>query len=652
MSLQPQPFYEFGPFRLEPSERLLVRSGKSVPIPPKAFEALLLLVQNSGHVLSKDQLMNRLWPNTFVEENNLTQHISMLRRALEEGPGRSEYIETVPKLGYRFAAPVREVPGNGDGDLLLQRHTRTHIVIHEQEEEELAESEVPEERELRRENGWWRQKSARVRRRILVGGVAGASVLALGGFLVPRPTKILFTPKQPRTLAVLPFRNLKQDAESQFLSYSLADAIINRLGYVSEIVVRPSSYIVKYRDGEADPRVVAKELHVQTALVGNYIKEGERLRVSSELVDVASAEVLWHESLDIHYDQLLTVQDQVADNVIRGLRLSVLPQEAQRMKQSVPKNPLAYEYFLRGEQGGFPDDYRVSMQFFEKSVALDPNYAPAWAKLGQVYGAYANWQGGGPEFMAKSSAAFDKALQLDPDVPQIRTYLAIQMMERGELDGSVAALREELRRNPNEPQARWWLNEAYLYGGMLKEAIAEGERALQLDPFVNRGSTFNSYLYAGDYDKFLASLPAEAGARTTFYRGLCFLYRNEAALAGEEFEHAYALDPSLLHAKYGQAFWYALQGKAAEGWRYLNEVERENPTSDGEMLYKVAQAYALLGDKASALRSLRGAINHNFYCHACLIRDPLLDPIRGETEYAVLLKQALKLHDSFCQRYF
>lgn len=147
-------------------------------------------------------------------------------------------------------------------------------------------------------------------------------------------------------------------------------------------------------------------------------------------------------------------------------------------------------------------------------------------------------------------------------------------------------------------------------------------------------------------------MPAEAGARTTFYRGLCFLYRNEAALAGEEFEHAYALDPSLLHAKYGQAFWYALQGKAAEGWRYLNEVERENPTSDGEMLYKVAQAYALLGDKASALRSLRGAINHNFYCHACLIRDPLLDPIRGETEYAVLLKQALKLHDSFCQRYF
>ncbi len=224
------------------------------------------------------------------------------------------------------------------------------------------------------------------------------------------------------------------------------------------MVVRPSSYVVKYRDGDADPRTVASELHVQTVLMGNYIKERDRLRVSTELVDVASSDVLWRETLDIHYEQLLTVQDQVAQDVISGLRLHILPQETQRMKRSVPKNALAYEYFLRGEQGGIPDDYRLTMQFFEKSVALDPDYAPAWAKLGQVYGAYANWQGGGPEFMAKSRAAFDKALQIDPNVPQIRTYLAIQMMEGGELDRSVVALREELSRNPNEPLAHWWLD--------------------------------------------------------------------------------------------------------------------------------------------------------------------------------------------------
>lgn len=651
MSLQNQPFYEFGPFSLEPAERLLVRSGKPVPIAPKAFDALLLLVQNSGHVLSKDQLMSRLWPDTFVEENNLTQHISMLRRALGEGPGQSGYIETVPKLGYRFVVPVREVSGSGDAEFLLRRRTRMHIVVHKQEEE-VAETEAAEGRGAGNKTGWWWQKSALARQWIVACLLAGVAALAIGGFALWRSARTSLQSNEPRTLAVLPFRNLKQDPESQFLSCSLADAIIDRLGYVSEVVVRPSSYVVKYRDGDADPRTVASELHVQTVLMGNYIKERDRLRVSTELVDVASSDVLWRETLDIHYEQLLTVQDQVAQDVISGLRLHILPQETQRMKRSVPKNALAYEYFLRGEQGGIPDDYRLTMQFFEKSVALDPDYAPAWAKLGQVYGAYANWQGGGPEFMAKSRAAFDKALQIDPNVPQIRTYLAIQMMEGGELDRSVVALREELSRNPNEPLAHWWLTQAYLYGGMLKESIPEGERALELDPFVNRGSTFNSYLYAGDYDRFLASLPVEAGARTTFYRGLCYLYRRDLPLAAGEFERAYLLDPSLLHAKYGKAFLYSIQGNSAAGLRYLSEVERDNPTSDGEMLYKMAQAYALLDDKSSALRALREAIGHNFYCHACLIRDPLLAPIRGEAEYPALLRQALDLHEAFRERYF
>jgi TolB-like protein/Tfp pilus assembly protein PilF len=569
-----------------------------------------------------------------------------------EGQEESEYIETVPKLGYRFVVPVRGVSGNGDKDLLLQRHTRTHIVIHEQEEEDFTETGVAEDRTVRHESAWRRKRTAKSRKWTVVSALVGAGALAIAGFILLRSPRISFEPNQPRTLAVLPFRDLKPDEESRFLSYSLADAIINRLGYVSEIVVRPSSYIVKYRDGDVDPRVVAKELHVQTVLMGNYIKEGDRLRVSTELVDVASSEVLWHETLDMHYDQLLTVQDQVAENVISGLRLRVLPQEAQRMKQSVPNNPLAYEYFLRAEEGEISNNFHLSMLLFEKSVALDPDYAPAWAKLAQVYGAYASWQGGGPDYMAKSRAAFDKALQLDPDVPHIHTYLAIQMMERGELDQGVLTLREELRRNPNDPQAHWWLTEAYLYGGMLSESIAEGERAMRLDPLVSQGSTFNSYLYTGDHDKFLSSLPVEVGARTTFYRGLCFLYMRDPSRAAGEFERALALDPSLLHAKYGKAFLYAIQQNPADGLQYLKEIEQETPTDDGEMLYKVAQAYALLGDKHSALRSLRGAIDHNFYCHACFVRDPLLGPIRGEAEYADLLRHALDLHEGFRRRYF
>src|SRR5207302_361384 len=217
-----------------------------------------------------------------------------------------------------------------------------------------------------------------------------------------------------------------------------------------------SSYVAKYREGHADPHVVAKELNVQAVLTGNYIKEGDRLRVSAELVDVAKADVLWRDTFDVPYDQLLTVQDRVAENVLRGLQLRVLPQEAQRMKQSVPKNPLAYEYFLRAQTYGLPNDYRLSVQMLEKSVNLDSGYAPAWMDLGNVYGGYANWQGGGPEFREKSKEAFDKALQIDPELPQLHVLLAIQMMERGELDQGLLAFREDLRLNPNEYFAHWW----------------------------------------------------------------------------------------------------------------------------------------------------------------------------------------------------
>jgi tetratricopeptide (TPR) repeat protein len=175
---------------------------------------------------------------------------------------------------------------------------------------------------------------------------------------------------------------------------------------------------------------------------------------------------------------------------------------------------------------------------------------------------------------------------------------------------------------------------------------------LELDPLVNAGSTFNSYLHAGDYAKFLSSMPAEDGARKTFYRGLCFYYQRDNARAAAEFERAYVMDPSLLHAKYGKAFLYAIRNQPAEGRQYLKELERENLPADGEMLYKMAQAYAAVGDSPSALRLLRRTIDRNFYCHACFLRDPLMTSLHGEPQYDALLELARDRHARFKRDYF
>jgi DNA-binding winged helix-turn-helix (wHTH) protein/TolB-like protein/Tfp pilus assembly protein PilF len=651
MALEEKNFYEFGCFCLKPSERLLLQDRKPVSLPPKAFETLLLLVRNSGHVLSKDELMRSLWPDTFVEENNLTQHISLLRRALGEGTNGDRYIETVPKLGYRFAVPVREVCDQGVPEVWQERRTRTHIVIHEQEEEESGEADTSEHlatipqavRTATKPATIWKWLTLAI---VVVTGLAAAYLVA-GRFRKP-----LQRGSNARTLAVLPFRDLKPGADTQYLSYSLADAIISRLGYFPGVIVRPSSYVAKYHGGEADPRAAAKELHADVILTGNYIQEGDRLRVSTELVDVAKDEVLWRDTLDVPSGQLLTLQDRVAEKVARGMSLQVLPQTAEHFRETAPRNPLAYEYFLRGWNYSAQNGYAYAIQMFEKSVELDPAYAPAWMELGIAYANYGIWNDGGAAYAAKSQAAFDKALQLDPQLPEAHALLAIHMVEGGDLGKGLLTLREELRLNPNEAMAHWWLASAYLYGGMLEESIAEGERALQLDPFVNAGSTFNGYLHAGDYAKFMSTLPAEDSARKTFYRGLSFYYQRDNAHAAAEFERAYALDPSLLHAKFGKAFLYAIRNQPAEGRQYLKQLEGENPPADGEMLYKMAQAYAALGDSPSALRMLRQTIDHNFYCYACFLRDPLIVSLHGDPQYVDLMNLARQRHETFKRQNF
>jgi DNA-binding winged helix-turn-helix (wHTH) protein/TolB-like protein len=648
MPLEEKNLYEFGAFHLKASQRLLLRDREPVPLPPKAFETLLLLVRNSGLVLGKEELMKTLWPNTFVEENNLTQHISLLRRVLGEAGNGERYIETVPKLGYRFAVPVRDVSCNGEPEVLDDRHTRTHIVIREQEEEEISEDVasgiVATMRKVVRSHP---------RRAVAWFALAGVVAVSLGGayFLASRSKRPDSQAGHTRALAVLPFRDLKPGVDTQFLSYSLADAIINRLGYFPQMVVRPSSYVAKYRGSDTDPRVVARELHADAILTGNYIHEGDRLRVSAELVDVAKVEVLWRDTIDVPYGELLTIQDRVAENVARGMTLQILPQTVSHLNETAPKNPRAYEYFLRGRDFGPPNNYRYSITMMEKSVELDPNYAPAWMELGVAYGGHADWEGGGELFRTKSQAAFDKALGLDPQLPVARALMAIQMIEHGDPAKGLLTLREELRLNPNEATAHWWLTEAYLYGGMLPESIAEGELALQLDPFVNNGSTLNSYLHAGDYQKFLATLPEGESARTTFYRGLCYLYMHDPTHARIEFERSYTLDPSLLHAKYGKAFIYAIRNQPQEGRIYLRELEKTSPTTDGEMLYKMAQAFATLGDTPSALRLLRETIDHNFNCHACFVRDPLLISLHGESQFAELMNLARDRSEEFKRKY-
>jgi DNA-binding winged helix-turn-helix (wHTH) protein/Flp pilus assembly protein TadD len=330
---------------------------------------------------------------------------------------------------------------------------------------------------------------------------------------------------------------------------------------------------------------------------------------------------------------------------------SAARQEMAEERRGLPTNPLAREYFLRGNDLSVRGNYDGATHLLAKSVALEPDNALAWAALATSSFNCATIQGGAQGSEARGWQAYQRAVALDPGNPTIVDVMAFHLMECGELDRAVIMLREDLRGNAQDAQARWFLSEAYRYGGMLGESIREGDLALQMNPAVSAGTLQNTYLYLGQYETFLQSLPAVQSARTSFYRGLAYCYLKDLPRAGAEFDHAFALDPALPHSQIGAALEFAFTGQPARGIEVLRRMESSG-SHDGEMVYKMAQAYAQLGDKESSLRLWRRSIELNFYPYPYFLQDPLLDPIRTEPQYGAVLELARQRHESFRQRFF
>jgi tetratricopeptide (TPR) repeat protein len=292
----------------------------------------------------------------------------------------------------------------------------------------------------------------------------------------------------------------------------------------------------------------------------------------------------------------------------------------------------------------------------EKSTAIDPKYALAWAYLGAAYTSDAAFEFGGRDQYDKARAAYERALSLQPAQLEAKIFLANLLIDTGKVEQAVPLLREALKTNPNHAEAHWELGYAYRFAGMLEESVAECERARQLDPLVkSNGSALNSYLYLGQYDKFLRSLPdLNDSAFVVFYRGFGEYYQKKWEQAARDFDRAFMLDPSL-YVQIGKALSDSIAHRDAEGLEILRSLEtkiEERGVGDPEAMYKIAQAYNALGDKASALRTLRLSIEGGFFCYPYFTTDPLLNGLRNEPEFTTLLNMAHLRHEAFKKSFF
>jgi tetratricopeptide (TPR) repeat protein len=343
----------------------------------------------------------------------------------------------------------------------------------------------------------------------------------------------------------------------------------------------------------------------------------------------------------------------VAHQIIEGLELNLSPTETANLKPEKPINTLAYEYYLRGIDLYSLNEFAGAIDMLEKSTSIEPNYAQAWAHLGRAYTTKASLHFGGREDYAKAQADYEKAIALNPVLVEPRIYMANLYTDTGRVEQAVPLLRSLLQNSPNNAEAHWELGYAYRFGGMLKESVAECEKARQNNPQVKiNSSAINSYLYLGEYDRFLQSLPVNDSVYILFYRGFAEYHLNNFEQAAQDFDRAFERDPSLLPATVGKALSDSVRHDNAAGVKLLGETEskiEERGVSDAEGIYKVAQAYAVLGDKSSALHMLRHSIGGGFFCYPYFERDPLLQSLRAEPGFQELMQQALRRHEQFEQ---
>jgi DNA-binding winged helix-turn-helix (wHTH) protein/TolB-like protein len=638
------PLVRFANFEVNLRAGELRREGSKVRLQEQPFSLLTVLLESAGEVVTREELRKRLWSeDTFVDfDHRLAVAVSKLRDALRDSAEKPLFVETVGRRGYRFVGQLESTDSlmdskRGVGETPLSS-------FRPPAKGDLSEVKPP---------GSTRSRTSRL---IFFSSIGFAVLLCV--IVLPKFRHIRSAKEQslsPRSLPILPLQNHGQDSNSDFLGLSLADVLITKLAYVHSLSVRPSAAIEKYRGPAIDLQKIAADLKVDTLLTGSFIREGDNLRITYQLVDAKTEKILGQGVIDLKYDNLLTVQDKVSSQLISELQLTLSPTEAKRLKPEAAVNPLAYEYFLQGLDFHGQHKFPLAIKMLERSTEIDPNYAPAWAYLGASYTSDAAFELGGREQYRRAQAAYERALAIRPNLLDAQMFFANLLVDTGKVEQAVPLLRDALKTNGNYAFAHWELGYGYRFAGMLDESVAECERARQLDPFVKaNGSVLNTYLYLGQYQKFLESLPVDGSSFFLFYRGFGEFHEKEFDQASRDFDRAYELNPTL-YTGIGKALSDSIHQRKTEALDLLNGLERkirDRGVGDPEGTYKIAQAYAVLGDRTSAVRVLRTSVESGFFSYRYIVKDPLLDNLHSEPEFNEILKIARERHEAFKSSFF
>jgi TolB-like protein/DNA-binding winged helix-turn-helix (wHTH) protein/Tfp pilus assembly protein PilF len=478
--------YVFGPFRFDPEERLLLQDGKPVPLGPKVTQTLLLLIQNAGHLVDKDNLMKRVWPDAFVEEGSLNKNIFILRRALGHRDGGLEYIETVPKRGYRFVATVNQ----------------------EIEEET---SSAPQTPTVAGETALaMPMRSLRAKEAIAILIVLALAMIAAWQ-IGSRRRAGRFTSDAAaiHSLAVLPLENLSGDPAQDYFADSMTDELITDLGQIGELRVISRTSAMQYKGSARKPMpLIARELNVDAVVEGTVVRFDNQIRITAQLIQAPADKHLWAQSYEGNARDVLSLQRQIASAIAEQIRIKLTPQQQTLLKTTRIVNPGAYEDYLRGHyvvQTGAIDGYERSIVYFNEAIAKDTENAPAYAGLAESYIELGHMVRMPPAqaFPTARKAAL-RALELDDSLAEAHLAFAnVKFLYDWDFPAAEQEFRRALELNPNSLNARADYADYLIAMGRSDESISERRRNLEIDPLARRPvwALATGYYWARRYDE-------------------------------------------------------------------------------------------------------------------------------------------------------
>ena len=454
-----------------------------------------------------------------------------------------------------------------------------------------------------------------------------------------------------QTLAILPFRNLSNDPASSFYEFSLADAVITELARVRSLIVRPSSVIAKYQGRQIDPREVGRELNVKTVLAAGFLHFGERFRVTAQLLDVASGEILWSERVDTTAADIITVQDTIAQRIVDGLSLELSPAEQVGIAKPATRNAVAYEEYLRGRDrfGRFifrtidPDDCDAAIAHFQNAIELDPDFALAHDGLGAAFVNRVFKGYGGAEDYERAEAAFNRALAIDPQIVEARMLMVFVLLWRGEKQKARAEVHRMRREAPNEAVVHFVKATLHRLDGEYKRALHSYDRLVRLDPAAHVVASYNRalvYMYMGHFEDTARELdkagePDNPLVRT--FRALTLYYTGHTDEAAELMEQVVESHADLNGIRPFLAMFFSAQGKHEAALAELTEAVMKTAAVDADIAYSVASVYALEGMREEAFDWLARSIALGNENRPCFENDPNWTALRDDARFAELM---------------